>query len=446
MKKIISFLLIFTLAYFAFAAEGEGKKVAVIKIARGQAKVIDPAGESHPAKKGLWVTQGSVIKTAAKSFVRLSFIDKSTVNIGPKSEMKIEKFSKEEAGVLNVISGKIRSKVTKDYLQIEKDKSKLFVKSKQAVMGVRGTDFTFTVARNTGATTAVLFEGSIAFNKLNKKNIKNSLENIVRKGHMIMPGQFSVARHDISRATRPQKLNTQQFRTLEKNENFIAEGKGKKKKAMKSIVPPGLKGDVVMANSESLAKGIKKVVKADVKATERKIDKKEIERSKGFVNGDDILPAAGSLVHIESGTIIPLPMDSVFDESNGEWVSTGIGGVDNSGTYEPPEGYTITDEGNLLKTVEGGLVQQVVLEVRPLDEVPPLGDMQTIDYQDPINGPAPAGGELEPLPPPPDGEVLPPPPVCTGCAYQPPSYKTTQMGTIQNAPRTPIRIKVNKGN
>src|SRR5690606_40301890 len=45
------------------------------------------------------------------------------------------------AGVINVLSGKIRSKVTKNYLDMDQDKSKLFVKSKSAVMGIRGTDF-----------------------------------------------------------------------------------------------------------------------------------------------------------------------------------------------------------------------------------------------------------------------------------------------------------------
>ena len=153
---IITFFLITCLG----AGKG-GKNAAIVKMLRGQATVSGAAGEK-PLKRGMWIREGEVVKTGKRSFVRLSFVDKSTMNVGPGSEMKIEKFSKKEAGIVNVISGKIRSKVTKDYLNMDKDKSKLFVKSKSAVMGIRGTDFIFSAHKETGATTAVLFEGSSA--------------------------------------------------------------------------------------------------------------------------------------------------------------------------------------------------------------------------------------------------------------------------------------------
>lgn len=446
MKKIITLLTLFTLILFAFAG-GESKKVAVIKMKRGKAIILKPDGSKVPAVKGEWVTQGSVIKTQAKSFVRLSFIDKSTVNVGPSSEMKIEKFSKQEAGVLNVISGKIRSKVSKDYLQMNKKKSKLFVKSKSAVMGVRGTDFVYSYNPRTDSATTVLFEGSIVFNKINRKNMKMQLEDIVNKGHKIAPGQFSVSKRGGKKPTIPAKMSTRQIKALEKNANFINRETSHKVAIKKSIVPPGLTGEVVMATATALENGIKKVVKADVHSTHKKLNKEDVQKSKGYIQGDLIKPVDGSIVHIDSGTIIPLGTDSVFDSSQGEWVSNSVGGVDPAGNYVPPEGYKITNEGNLLKLVDGGQTQEVILNIAPLGDNPPLFDMPTQDYQQPINGPAPAGTSVPP--PPPEDGLAPPPNNCFNCMGQlPPSFNVHAPGAggTGTVPRTPVRIKVIKGN
>ena len=162
MKKII--FLSVSLAFILLAFAGQrGNKVAIVKIKKGSAIVVNVDGSKVELKKGQWIEQGSVVKTQKRSFVKLSFIDKSTVNVGPSSEMKIERFSNDEAGVLNVISGKIRSKVSKNYLKMKKGQSKLFVKSKSAVMGIRGTDFVFSTNKKTGAS------NPMAINHLNHK-------------------------------------------------------------------------------------------------------------------------------------------------------------------------------------------------------------------------------------------------------------------------------------
>ena len=169
MIKKYLFLFIFLFTASVFSSQNAGKKVALVKIVKGSATFLSLSGDKDYIRKGMWLTEGTIVKTEPRSFVKLSFIDKSSMNIGPKSELKIEKFSKDEAGVINILTGKIRSKVTKDYLQMNKDKSKLFIKSKSAVMGIRGTDFLFSTNKVTGATTAVLFEGKVVFNKINRR-------------------------------------------------------------------------------------------------------------------------------------------------------------------------------------------------------------------------------------------------------------------------------------
>jgi hypothetical protein len=442
MKKIVLTLIPSLLFILLAYASGEAKKVAQIKTVKGEVLVILPGGKEEKALLNAWVSEGSVIKTAEKSFARLSFVDKSTVNIGPNSQMQIEKFSSDEAGVLNVISGKIRSQVSKDYLQMEKDKSKLFVKSKSAVMGIRGTDFAFSYNPKIDATTAVLFKGSVVFNKLTADNQKMKLEEIVNRGHSIRPGQFSVSRKEFNRPTVPAKMSTRQFVALEKNQNFDHGDKRLESKTTnrKSVVPAGLSGDVVSSSGEGLKEGLKNVANLQVKDQEKIADKKELEASKGFVKGDYIKPVDGSIVHIDSGTIIPLGGDSVFDQNQIEWVSTTVGGVDQVGNYQPPEGYIITEEGKLLKKTEGGQLKEVVLEVKPLDQAKSIDQLQTIDYIPVQNGPAPAG-QLDQ-----GANNLAVPPLPPGTTYMPPSYHTTNPNNVNmgpNSPITPVKINVN---
>jgi hypothetical protein len=451
MKKLPFILPILLVLLIAFAG-GDGKKVAIIKLQKVTATIIASDGTKTKAVKGLWVTQGSVIKTEARSFVKLSFIDKSTMNIGPKSEMKIEKFSKDEPGVINVISGKIRSKVTKDYLRMDKDKSKLFVKSKSAVMGIRGTDFAFTMNKKTGASTAVLFEGSVVFNRITDSNRKLDLEKIVNRGRRIKPGQFSVVRRNMKNPTIPAKMSSRQIKKLEKNENFISDNKNstKSKTIVKSIVPPGLSGDTVSNDGKSLEQGIKKVVNIKVNREQKILDEKAKSDSKGFANGDAIKPVDGAIVHIESGTVIPLGKDAVFDQNNGEWVSNSVGSVDDQGSYVPPVSYKITDEGQLLKEV-GNKVHIVDTSIKSIDQVPAMNNIPTKVFTPVVEGPRPAGEAEIPSTSiqnnSDEGNLLPPP-LPAGTTFAPNTYNQNGPGRLGGAgvaPKTRTRINVIKG-
>lgn len=472
-KKLITLFLVVGVSFFAFSGQ-QSKDVARVKIKRGKATVVSPDGSKAELKKNMWVKEGAIIKTGPKSFVKLSFIDKSSMNVGPKSELKIEKFSKEDAGVINVLTGKIRSKVTKDYLKMDKDKSKLFVRSKSAVMGVRGTEFIFTANKKAGTSTAVLLEGSVVFNKIHKGANLGNLEAIVNKGRPIKPGQFSVVMKNKAKPTVASKMSSKQLNGLAKNPEFKEVTPGKKAKKMKSVVPPGLSGDIVMGGSENLENEIKKVVKVSLKPKEvevkdPEVKEQEMEESKGFVKGDDIKPADGTIVDLDAGIIIPLGADSTFDQNTGEWVSNSVGAVDDTGAYLPPEGFQVTESGDMLKVDESGAVQKVVLEIKPIDEAKPLDSMQTVAYVPPADGPAPAGdggvevvdgnapgegdgpvgeeaptGEEVPLEgPAPAGEAedaLPPPPLPTGSSTA--NQPNTIFNNTNTAPPPPIRTRI----
>src|SRR5690554_7342159 len=123
LNRVLVFALFYSLSSFALAnslPEERARNAAVVNMVRGKVVTEGPNGP-EVLRREMWLREGAVIKTFDRSLARLSFIDKSTMNVGPNSEIKIERFSGEDAGVVNVISGKIRAEVTKDYLNMDKE-------------------------------------------------------------------------------------------------------------------------------------------------------------------------------------------------------------------------------------------------------------------------------------------------------------------------------------
>lgn len=354
--------LFFIIAILAPLAEAS-QKVAVVKILKGEVEVLT-MGKTSKLKVQDWVEDGSVVKTAEKSFVKLIFIDKSQMNIGPGSEMKIEKFSGKDSGVIDLVKGKIRSQVTKDYLQIERDKSKLFIKTKNAVMGVRGTDFI--IATNGKSTSTVLFEGAIAFNHLeNRGELDTSnLEEIVNRGVSMYPGEFSVVDGRNSQPTIPSLINIQQREVLEKSQNFEGDRSpqnSEKVEVKKGVVPDGLSGKAVGNDASVLKKEI--AISNVIKPTVGEGKKPASLNPNSYTQGGRFKPTNGSFLHVDSGVIIAPPPQSVYDPNTNTYIPSGGGTVSSNGTYVPPSNMEITNDGKVLVSTTDESGQVVVKEV-----------------------------------------------------------------------------------
>jgi len=380
MKILVSIAFI-GLCFFdnAFA---DAKKVAVVKLLRGEVNVLT-LGKTAKLNADEWVEDGAVIKTAEKSFVKLIFIDKSQMNVGPNSEMKIEKFDGKDSGVIDLVKGKIRSQVTKDYLQIQdKDKSKLFIKTPNAVMGIRGTDFM--ISTNGKNTSAVLFEGEVVFNRLDAKGITNSrnLEDIVDRGVRMFPGEFSVVEANRNQPTVPSLLNVRQRENLEKNEGFDTErspGNSKGEAPAKSVVPEGLSGEVT-SNDTAVLKT--EVAQLGVGSSEQRLTSSSDPN--GYIAGDKIKPTNGSFLHIESGVIIAPGADSIWDENTKTYLpSANNGTVASNGDFIPPKNMLITDNGD-------------VFELKPGSPKDPRPELKPILPPSPVKPTLPTVGFLPP--------------------------------------------------
>lgn len=323
-------------------------KVAMVKLVRGEAYVVS-GNQKNKLKLNDWIETGAVLHTSVKSFVKLVFIDKSQMNIGPQSEIKIEKFHTKDAGVIDLVKGKIRSQVTKDYLQINgKDRSKLFIKTNNAVMGIRGTDFM--ISTNGKNTAAILFEGEVVFNRLNNQKITDSakLDEIVDRGVRMFPGEFSAV-GDSGSPTLPALLNVGQRDKLEKNANFNDSAKADQLKITKSIVPPGLKGDVASSKPNIDVETPKVASASNAKSHSS-------QNPNSYFKDGQIKPANGSMIHLDSATIIAPGADAILDENTNTYIaSEKSGAVNGDGSYTPPTGVVINRDGNMVVTSTDGL-------------------------------------------------------------------------------------------
>lgn len=357
----ILLMIILSLVSFSLFAQS---KVAMVKLIRGDADVLT-LGKTTKLKVDDWVENGSVVKTAEKSFVKLVFVDKSQMNVGPNSEMKIESFSGKDSGVIDLVKGKIRSQVTKDYLQIkDKDKSKLFIKTQNAVMGVRGTDFM--ISTNGTNTSTVLFEGEVVFNKLENRGETSSsrLEEIVDRGVRIYPGEFSVMEASRPMPTVPALLNVQQREQLEKNPDMNTDRAPGNASAevSKSVVPEGLSGQLVSNNSETLKTEVSEISKTEnvTKASPSSSD------PDGYIKGNLVKPANGSMVHIDSGVIIPPGPSAILDGNTNTYIpGSDSGKIATDGSYVPPKNVEITSDGKIMVAVTDAKGSVIVKEIPP---------------------------------------------------------------------------------
>jgi hypothetical protein len=152
----------------AKSVEEKRPGAAIVKLLRGEVYQLYLGGR-RLLKVGDWVRFGDVIQTSDKSFAKLVFLDKSQMNVGPNTEIKVENFNGKEPSMIDLIKGKIRSQVTKDYLQMKDvEKSKFFIRTKNTTMGVRGTEFEISYSEENGIGTTALqmIEGAVEFTNL----------------------------------------------------------------------------------------------------------------------------------------------------------------------------------------------------------------------------------------------------------------------------------------
>ena len=351
----------------SFASKDD--KVAKVIIVYGTVSATEANGNTYPVTKGLWLKEGTVLESKSKSFVKLLFIDKSQMNLGPESKMKITAFPKNKAGILTLMKGQLRSRVNKDYMGIQnKKKSKLFIKTKSAAMGVRGTHFQVNYNPTNQITSLVTFEGVVAMAQINDalKKVRNNqkyLESIISSDQAVMVkrGQYSGANPKQLRDTSPVRINPAQLKVLEKNEgdnikkrDQSRNRKPKKRNKFRSRIPPGVDAQEFSNNSDALDQSMESSVgQIEAKKVLKKVRimKKEVKTladAAGNINyiTGEVTPPAGGYVDTRTGLYIPPPKGSAYDAQTETFIPP-----PSFGSFDPETGnytndsYELTDDG-----------------------------------------------------------------------------------------------------
>ena len=138
----------------------------VLKVVKGNVQVKSgKTGTSKQAKLGVKVYPTDTVITSKDSRAKIVMVDKNEINVSPDSQIIIQNYEfdpkeNKKNVLLNVIYGKVRSKVNQKY---DGKTSKFQVKTKSAVAGVRGTDFLASFSRQNNSTNIVTFEGRVSF-------------------------------------------------------------------------------------------------------------------------------------------------------------------------------------------------------------------------------------------------------------------------------------------
>lgn len=379
-KLAFGIIFVMLLALPGHANDG----VAKVIILKGTVEATNLDGSKQTLKKGMWLKEGARVVTQAKSFAKLLFIDKSSMNVGPNSEMKIKEFPKSEAGIIQLMKGQIRSKVTKDYMNMkDKNKSKLFIKTKTAAMGVRGTDFQVNYNPVNEATSLVTFEGNVAMAQLTNLGdiavTQNNLEQIVSSDQAVevKKGQYSGASPKTPRATLPIKISPVQLETLKATEvpgvsaaEANSEGEGAKagnkpppppKKTFRNVIPPGVDAKAFSNEAKEIDGAMASTVGADVvqevkQEVAREAAVVDAPPPEGMVNPatGEIAPPAGGFIDLGTAQYVPPPPGSQFDPNAGVFIPP-----PSLGTVDPETGgfkndhYDLTPDGKFVpKPVE----------------------------------------------------------------------------------------------
>ncbi len=357
-------------SFFALACSFAADKAARAIIVKGDVTfVVD--GKSEKVERNKWLPEGAEVITQKGSFAKLMFIDRSSINVGPESQMKIETFPQDKAGIISLVKGKIRSKVTKNYMDNkETDKSKLFIKTKTAAMGVRGTDFQVSFNEENAATSLVTFEGAVAMGQIDGnlgRFDQSKLESIVSSPNAVIVrrGQFSGASPKQEKVTTPTKISPVQLETLQKNEvpgistsSTSSDGKGAANtpavelakgpaKKYRSVVPPGIDAKTVANTSSSLGSAIVSAAGPAAARSPASAPAIVAATTKIDVVIPTDAPKAGGFIDIETAQYIPPPEGSTYDANAEVYVPpTDVGHVDPATGNYANDYYNLNPDGS----------------------------------------------------------------------------------------------------
>ena len=294
----------------------------LVETLRGDVK-LEKTGQNLKINDELHLND--TIVTSEKSFIKIIDAHGGKISLGQKSSIQLIKEENQPFSTITFIKGQLRATFDKK----ENSKYKVFIKTRTAALGVRGTDFHFIYNPDNNVSTVLTYEGKVEFAENSSGDSMSSsdfekLEKIkVPKGHI--SGVFYAEAH----ASPPVKISPLQFSLLDANQD-LKEGSGQK------ITRP--------KESKSLGENLTKIPENDLAKKDENIipvPKKYIddEYFEDKVKGKFTIKSGGYL-DLKTGIYIYPPDDSEYDAKNDLYYPPiEFGGIDEeSGEYVAPPG------------------------------------------------------------------------------------------------------------
>lgn len=164
--NVFSKLLFCVVFLFSGAVASAQNVHGVLRVVKGDVQIKSAkSGQAGRARLGAQVFPKDIVITGKDSRAKIVMVDNNEINVSPESQIEIQHYEFDPAQgkkdvLLNVIYGKVRSKVEQKY---DGKTSKFQVKTPSAVAGVRGTDFMASYNRMDNTSSVVTFHGAVEF-------------------------------------------------------------------------------------------------------------------------------------------------------------------------------------------------------------------------------------------------------------------------------------------
>lgn len=346
--KTIVLILCLSVSAFTYAANSGKAKVIMV---RGKAtKLLPGAKNATPVQKGELLPEDTSVVTADKSIVRLSFEDKSSVNIGPNSKLVVSKMEKKKANMLNLLTGAIKSEVDKREKK-EDTTNKMIIKTRSAVMGVRGTKFQTIYNPANKNTSLVTIEGKVAMVKRTEtppKVVEKVVEAPVESTTTDAATEAATKTVEkVAVAKTPDEELLELDKALDEPTKAIEVTEGKYSGVGDNVAKPTEPVKIAPKQYDALAKSMN--------STKTAQDVMQVSETEALAEVAKDAPRPGGFIDFQTGIYVEPPKDSAVDTTTGTYKSEEIiGSVDEvTGDYVPPKGVELdAKKGFVIKEEE----------------------------------------------------------------------------------------------
>lgn len=365
MRTIQSTGLLVTLLFSSPLFAAKTPIASVAKIRGNVTKLLPGALEATVLEAGDQLPEDTSIVTGPKSFVKIVFIDKSELNMGPESKIVISEMNpNEQVGIISLLKGRIRTEVEKSQRPNSQNQNKFYIRTRTAALGVRGTDFQTIYNPENRMTSLLTYKGAVAMAKVDDSthqrfetsetkvvrddvtkapeiqkvpgkmiDEKTELKKVLASNDVVIvpPGQSSFSSQALKKSSLPVKISPVQLNALYKNTEFNEK-------------------NLVNLKSAEMDKAVEPVIAVAPQAAP----------ADGLYNAKngDFAPRAGGFIDEATGLYVAPEAGSTFDSKNGVYVSEKSGEIDaDTGQYVAPKG--------LVLDAQKGFVVEKNAEVKP---------------------------------------------------------------------------------